>query len=138
MGRRKYRFPDRSTAEAKLADVEIERTNQVRLARALFTRSIRWVYRGGSYRFGVFDLDSACGMRVVVVFHPKTGQEPDLKVYDEFSESLRDMEREALHYPNEFDSQHILDGVRAARCARWDSGVLAMRENWMRRSQRRS
>jgi hypothetical protein len=86
------------------------------LARALYTRSIEWLYLGDTYRFGIFDDHALCGPRIVMVFAPKN-QEPDLQVFETDSALLADLEREALRHPRERESEDILAGTRTVRHA---------------------
>jgi hypothetical protein len=86
------------------------------LARALYTRSIEWLYLGDTYRFGIFDDHAPCGPRIVVVFAPKN-QEPDLQAFEAESDILVDLERAALRYPKERESKDILIGACAVRSA---------------------
>jgi hypothetical protein len=51
-----------------------------------------------------------------MVFAPvETGQEPDLKVFAHEFSQLHALEQTALQNPQEKDSQHLIDGVRAVR-----------------------
>jgi hypothetical protein len=112
--RRRYQFKDRAEAEEKYREAERKRLYQLRLARALYAQTVHWLYNGKVYRFGVFDQNTPCGPKVVMVFSPNTGQQPDLQVFDPDSSELQELEQSALHY-NDKDSPAILRGVQAVR-----------------------
>ena len=115
MGKRKYLFCDRATAEEAFRQQGAEMHGQLRLARALYSGRIQWGECRGSYRFGLFDLDSCSGPQVVEVFHPiATGQEPDLRVFDFEGPELRELERMAVRM-NDNEGRDILDCVLEIR-----------------------
>ena len=80
MTRRKYRFPDRATAESELATVEVKLLHTRRYALALMHGKVQWTRRKQGYRVGLFDVNSPSGPRAVIDFRPK-GHEYSLTFY---------------------------------------------------------
>lgn len=114
MGRRKYLFKDRQEAEENYREANHAQLMQLRLARALFSGTIRWATRFGAYRFGVYDETTCGGPRLVKLFHPPTGQEPDLEPIDPYSDVVSNLERMALGYSDE-DSQCLVNAIESLR-----------------------
>lgn len=83
MSKRKYIFKTRLDAEKSYLNESLNSTHRYRAMLALYTKSVRWLAKKGSYRVGLFDEDSPAGSRVLLVFQTR-GQAPSLTAADAF------------------------------------------------------
>jgi hypothetical protein len=112
--RRKYRFPDRASAEEAEQMANHQTRLQLRLARALYACKVKWTGQHRTYRAGLFDYDS-CNPKIVWVFAPGS-QEPTLDVVEVYGETdiLTRMEQAAQGCPRN-EADEILTTCREMR-----------------------